>query len=779
MANCSGGRSKACEIAAELKINKLKRLFLMKRILLNAIFLIVYFLLSYCSLYSISIYPYSYKVIEKQNKGSQYIIFQKESEINYLLQDPSSGCPEQIHSWSGLEKSNSISTIISDGITLSSFICDSLLCILKSQSDGYFCYVLKPNLKIISKIRLDYDAVFSFKSNIKWAKESGDCCLYLLFDRTLFYIDIKSGAEAEILEKNVVDFLPLQNKKSYVYLTGSDFAVDMYLSQKSGEEKFLARLLFSGEAMLKKAGNHFAVLTSISNEDLTVIEIIDKDKGIISLSDIAAKPHFVQIDDQDPALKIFFLSKSDEEYCLNILNLKDINNAGNWIQTETPKDLVEPLCIKLIDEDIFLFFRNGIITINKKGKIESVDYIAIAEIMSQDFTPFYSENLLLLSSSAGSILLQKESNNFWFLNRFYEQLGKILIPLILLIIILIIHQLYKHQKRLLNAVLNLPTTGICLVLDKQNKLINANQKAKELLNIGDNIPFNRAVDYYCAAPHLEPLKDLCRKANMLRSSFNQRVSLIQDEEAMEWYCNVTSLSSFFGKYRGFVLTGIDLTEELERKRINNWAQFAHELQTNLSVLRLNSEMLQLEESEDNLERKKRIIKQIKIVTNKVRDIVHVGRSDKLEVQKTSPAEIIEELKNEFDLSIYENLEFQFQIVHFFFDCDKQKLTRALRNAVENSIRAIKNVKRKGIITFKSWEDGRFAHFAIQDNGEGMSDETKKKNLRPYFTEYKKQGGAGIGTMIMQRVMEMHGGRLSISSELDKGTETVFSLPLKQ
>ncbi len=70
-------------------------------------------------------------------------------------------------------------------------------------------------------------------------------------------------------------------------------------------------------------------------------------------------------------------------------------------------------------------------------------------------------------------------------------------------------------------------------------------------------------------------------------------------------------------------------------------------------------------------------------------------------------------------------------------------------------------------------------FAIIDNGEGMNEDTQKKILKPYFTTNKKQGGSGIGTMIMQRVMELHGGNFAISSEINKGTEVVFSIPLKQ
>jgi len=751
----------------------------MKSFYLKSIIIVLGFFLNNYDCFSINIYPHTFKLLEKQNAGKQHIYFDKNEQLNYLIKQPSSEAPEQIYSWYGLNKYNSISTMLSDGLTISSTISDSLLYILKSQTDGYFCYVLEPNLKNITKIKLEYENIISFNSKIKWEKDTLNHSVYLLLDKTLFHIFKKDTLTAEILAKNVVDFKKLYNDYKYAYLTGNDFGVDLYLVEKDSKEKFLARLLYSGEVVLRKVENLFVVITSTSNESLSVIELIDKDKGIISVSDIPSKPEYIQINEGNAELKIYFLSKTDDEYRLNILNLKDLNFKEKWLQTSIPKDLIEPLCIKYFNNIIFAFFRNGIISINENGKIESVDYIAFGESLSEQFEINFYRNFLLLASNAGSILLEEKSNSFWLFNKFYEQLGKILIPLILLIIIIIIYQLYKHQKRLFNAILNLPTTGLCLVIDKQNKLINANQIGKQILGINDNLPLNKTTDFYCSTENLGPLKDLCRKVNIYRNSFNQRISLIQDDEPKEWYCNITSIKNFWGKYRGFVLTGIDLTEELEKKRLNNWAQFAHDLQTNLSILRINSEMLELNNTDENIERKKKIINQIHIVTNKIRDIVLVGRSDKLDVQKVLTNNIIEELKKEFDLTIYPNIEFYYEINNYYLECDIRKLVRALRNAVENSIRALKNIDKKGIIKFKVWEDGRLSHFAIIDNGEGMNEDTQKKILKPYFTTNKKQGGSGIGTMIMQRVMELHGGNFAISSEINKGTEVVFSIPLKQ
>jgi signal transduction histidine kinase len=58
----------------------------------------------------------------------------------------------------------------------------------------------------------------------------------------------------------------------------------------------------------------------------------------------------------------------------------------------------------------------------------------------------------------------------------------------------------------------------------------------------------------------------------------------------------------------------------------------------------------------------------------------------------------------------------------------------------------------------------------------MDEQTRKKILQPYFTTSGGKGGSGIGTMIMQQVLELHGGSITIQSEKGTGTEIIFSLP---
>lgn len=68
------------------------------------------------------------------------------------------------------------------------------------------------------------------------------------------------------------------------------------------------------------------------------------------------------------------------------------------------------------------------------------------------------------------------------------------------------------------------------------------------------------------------------------------------------------------------------------------------------------------------------------------------------------------------------------------------------------------------------------YFTITDNGIGMDNITIENMMKPYFTTKKRLGGYGIGTMIMQKVAELHHGSIAVKSEQGKGSSIIFTIP---
>jgi signal transduction histidine kinase len=61
-----------------------------------------------------------------------------------------------------------------------------------------------------------------------------------------------------------------------------------------------------------------------------------------------------------------------------------------------------------------------------------------------------------------------------------------------------------------------------------------------------------------------------------------------------------------------------------------------------------------------------------------------------------------------------------------------------------------------------------------DTGTGMTPEVAAKALRPFFST--KPGGNGLGLPTARKIVEAHGGRMELQSEVGRGTKVTFHLP---
>ena len=130
-------------------------------------------------------------------------------------------------------------------------------------------------------------------------------------------------------------------------------------------------------------------------------------------------------------------------------------------------------------------------------------------------------------------------------------------------------------------------------------------------------------------------------------------------------------------------------------------------------------------------------------------------------------------------------------IHFSFLCDPEsmigyfdmdKLDKILYNLLSN---AAKYNKEDGFIQVSlSYDetDKDFILLKIKDNGKGISKE-KQKNLfkRFYEGDYRKFNtiGTGIGLSLTKDLVELHGGTISVESEVDHGTEFMVRIPIER
>lgn len=105
--------------------------------------------------------------------------------------------------------------------------------------------------------------------------------------------------------------------------------------------------------------------------------------------------------------------------------------------------------------------------------------------------------------------------------------------------------------------------------------------------------------------------------------------------------------------------------------------------------------------------------------------------------------------------------------------DKEKMRRVFVNIVKNAFDAMPD---GGKLTVKSGKERDNVAFTFSDTGAGMSKEVKNKIWSPLFTTKAK--GMGFGLPICKRIVEAHGGKISVESVAGRGSTFTVTLPIE-
>jgi nitrogen fixation/metabolism regulation signal transduction histidine kinase len=103
--------------------------------------------------------------------------------------------------------------------------------------------------------------------------------------------------------------------------------------------------------------------------------------------------------------------------------------------------------------------------------------------------------------------------------------------------------------------------------------------------------------------------------------------------------------------------------------------------------------------------------------------------------------------------------------------DRTLVGRAVTNIVENALHAMPS---GGTVTLRAVRHDDGVLIAITDTGMGMDEHALGRIFEPYFST--KATGTGLGLTIAKRNIELHGGRISITSRKGTGTSVSFVLP---
>ena len=209
---------------------------------------------------------------------------------------------------------------------------------------------------------------------------------------------------------------------------------------------------------------------------------------------------------------------------------------------------------------------------------------------------------------------------------------------------------------------------------------------------------------------------------------------------------------------------------------------AHEIKNPLSTVQLNLQLLKEDLSPDHPGYSRLISRLVTITkeTSRLREILddflrYAGRLE-LDRKPTELNQLLDELVDFF------SPQAQLQRVQLRLrradhpitaNVDPKLIKQAVLNLMLNGMQAMPNGGE--MILAASNGDGR-AVIDVIDTGSGITPEAQAKIFQAYYST--KKGGTGLGLAMAKRITEEHGGMLSVTSEMGKGSDFSIQLPLR-
>ncbi len=231
----------------------------------------------------------------------------------------------------------------------------------------------------------------------------------------------------------------------------------------------------------------------------------------------------------------------------------------------------------------------------------------------------------------------------------------------------------------------------------------------------------------------------------------------------------------------------DQLAELHRRKDEFLAMLGHELRNPLAPIANAVQLLRLQKHEDQLQHKARTIieRQVGQLTRIIDELLEVTRitsgriqlrydliaaSDLVERAVETARSVIDRRRHELTVSLPPD--------PIWLNADPTRMEQIVVNLLTN---AAKYTGEGGHIWLTVQRVGNECVLKVTDTGEGIA-----PALLPYifdlFTQAERsldrsQGGLGIGLALVQRLVELHGGRIEAHSTLGQGSEFIIHLPL--
>ncbi|WP_425280298.1 ATP-binding protein [Roseivivax halodurans] len=330
----------------------------------------------------------------------------------------------------------------------------------------------------------------------------------------------------------------------------------------------------------------------------------------------------------------------------------------------------------------------------------------------------------------------------------------------------------ERRQRLFDSVLTSVTSGVA-GLDDQGRVTFVNRSAERLLNWEEE---NQNLPIYVAVPEFGALFE--RLTSTGAEVVQEEVKVSREGRLEHLLVRMSIRRRKDGSLEGYVVAFDDVTDLVSAQRLAAWGdvarRIAHEIKNPLTPIKLSAQRIQSKfasslagEDADKVERlTDRIVRQTDDLLRIVNEFSKFARMPEPERKDEDVVALLQGailLQETGQPGVHFSAELPDGPLRS--ELDGTMISQALTNLMKNAGEAIESLREEGepdgfvpeIRVTCTCSDG-FAEIRIMDNGIGLP-EDRARLFEPYVTTREK--GTGLGLPIVKKIIEEHGGTLSL------------------
>ncbi len=339
------------------------------------------------------------------------------------------------------------------------------------------------------------------------------------------------------------------------------------------------------------------------------------------------------------------------------------------------------------------------------------------------------------------------------------------------------------RTRELATVIANVATGV-ISLDERGRVKTFNERAAEILALPALDAIGRTLEELLGEGELRGLARLVAPVSEGRAPRQEAQLICRLPQGRRTLSVVASaLAAEDGHRAGTVVVCEDLTHILATQRLEAWKEAVerviHEIKNPLTPIGLAAQTLKTAHGGDPAKFQALFPSAIDMILSSVRalkdlisEFAHFSRLPKVRLARFDPNALVREALAPYERAGPTGVAFRMELSPSLpeVEADAEQLKRVLLNVVNNALEAMEG--RAGEIVARTETRDSVVVISVRDEGPGIED--VERIFEPHYTTKVK--GTGLGLAIARQIVEEHGGRIAVESEVGRGARVTIEIP---